>query len=170
MIAVTYQDNSLLIQPIVHDRLDAILDVYQQCEDFLALGLVATASMEMVLADLEISKNIGGIFCGIHTPDGHMIGVIDYVPGSYEGDPHAAYLSLLMIASHHRNHGIGEAVVQAIENEIRKDASVTVIYSGVQVNNPRAMRFWQRQEYRIVSKPKLHPDQTVTVDLQKDLL
>jgi ribosomal protein S18 acetylase RimI-like enzyme len=39
----------------------------------------------------------------------------------------------------------------------------------VQVNNPRAARFWQRHGYRIISEPRLHPDQTIAVDLRKDI-
>ena len=169
MIAAKYQDSYLEIRPLTQEDLGAVLAVYQQCEDFLALGPVATASMEMVLKDLELSKNEGGIFCGIHSADGKMIGVIDYVPNYYHGQPQVAYLSLLMVALPYRNHGIGEAVVQAIENEIKKNARVTVIFSGVQANNPQALRFWQRQGYRVVSEPRLHPDETIAVDLQKDL-
>jgi len=164
------RDRILEIHPIPQDDLDAVLAVYRECEDFLALGPVATASMDMVLKDLEISENEGGIFCGIYTDDQKMIGVIDYVPDHYQGDSRAAFLSLLMIASPFRNEGIGKAVVDAVENEIRKNAQITVIFSGVQVNNPQAIRFWQRNGYRIVSEPILHPDQTTAVDLRKDLL
>ena len=169
MITVDFRDNFLEIRPVTLDDLDAVLEVYQLCEDFLALGPVATASMEMVHKDIKISKEERGLFCGIYTPDGKMIGVVDYIPNNYQGDPKAAYLSLLMIASPFRNQGIGRAVVDAVEHEIRKDADVTVIFSGVQVNNPGGLRFWQRNGYRIFSEPKLHPDQTTAVDLQKDL-
>lgn len=169
MIRVKIRDKFLEIRPILQDDLEAVLGVYQQCEDFLALGPVATASMEMVLKDIQISKDEGGIFCGIYRADGKMIGVLDYVPNDYQGNPQAAYLSLLMIASSYRNQGIGKAVVEAVENEIRKDAQVTVILAGVQVNNPGAMRFWQSNGYRIISEPKLYPDQMTAVDLRKDI-
>lgn len=169
MITVQIRDTVLEIRPAAQNGLDAVLDVYRQCEDFLALGPVATASMEMVLKDIEISKSEGGIFCGIFTADGRMIGVADYVPHDYQGHPRAAFLSLLMIAAPFRSQGIGKAVVHAVEDEIRKDAQVAVILSGVQVNNPQAVRFWQRNGYRIVSEPRLHPDQTTAVDLRKDI-
>ncbi len=90
-------DHSLDIRLISQDDLDAVLAVYQQCEDFLALGPVPTASMQMVLKDIEVSKSEGGIFCGIIF-GGKIIGVVDYVPCNYEGEPEHAYLSLLMIA------------------------------------------------------------------------
>jgi ribosomal protein S18 acetylase RimI-like enzyme len=166
MIAI--QEPALEISPIRHDDLNAVLNVYTQCEDFLALGPVPTASMEMVLKDIEISENEGGLFCGIYTADGKMIGVIDYVPGNYMGDPHTAFLELLMIAAPFRKQGIGKAVVRAIEQEIRKDVQVSTILSGVQVNNPEAIRFWQRNGYRIVSGPTSFPDQTTAYGLRKD--
>lgn len=164
-------NSRLRIRPIMHDELDAVLDVYRQCEDFLALGPAATASMAMVLQDIEISQREGGIFCGIYasdeTTDGEMIGVVDYVPRGYEGDPHLAYFSLLMIAAPFRQQGVGKAVVEAIEQEITKDAQITAILAGVQVNNPAAIQFWQQRGYRIVSGPTLMPDQTTVFGLQK---
>ncbi len=48
-----------------------------------------------------------------------------------------------------------------------KDAQVTAILSGVQVNNPQAVQFWQKQGYRIVSGPTLMPDQTTVLGLRK---
>ncbi len=169
MIIAECKDISFQIRPVAQDELDATLAVYRACEDFLALGPVAIASLDMVLKDLQISREGGGIYCGIYTPEGSMIGVIDYVPNRYRGDPHAAYLSLLMIASTYRNQGIGDAVVRAIEEQIGQDDDVTVIYSGVQFNNPRAIRFWQGHGYRLVSAPTLQPDGTTAMDLQKDL-
>jgi ribosomal protein S18 acetylase RimI-like enzyme len=170
VMTISTQDHSLSIHPVTPEEVEAVLEVYRQCEDFLALGPVPTASMEMVLKDIELSKGYDGLFCGIYTSEGKMIGVIDYVPSGFEGDPKAAYLSLLMIAAPFRNQGIGKAVVQAIEKEIRRNAQVDKILAGVQVNNPQAMQFWQRHGYRIVSEPKLYPDQTTAVDLRKDLL
>jgi ribosomal protein S18 acetylase RimI-like enzyme len=162
-------DNGLHIRPVTRDELDAVLDVYRQCEDFLALGPVPVASMEMVLQDIEISQHESGIFCGIFdATDGEMIGVVDYVTRNFEGDPRLAFLSLLMIAVPYRQQGIGKAVVEAIEDEIRKDARVTAILSGVQVNNPQAVQFWQTRGYRIVSGPTLMPDQTTVFGLRKD--
>jgi len=167
---ISLRDFSLEIRPIAQDDLGAVLDVYKQCEDFLALGPVPTASMDMVLKDIELSKAEGGIFCGIFTAGGRMIGVIDYVPRDYRGQPDTAFLALLMIALPFRKQGIGRAVVEAFENEVRKDPKVSTIFSGLQVNNPQAVQFWQRNGYRIVSEPKLYPDQSIAVDLQKDLI
>lgn len=168
MMTTVILDDFLAIHPITEADSAAVFEVYRQCEDFLALGPAPTASPEMVQSDMALSRREGGIFCGIYTPAGQMIGVVDYVPCNFAGDPHTAFLSLLMIAAPFRKQGIGRAVVEAVENEIRKDAQVTAIRSGVQVNNPQALRFWQKNGYRIVSGPELMPDQTTVFGLRKD--
>jgi ribosomal protein S18 acetylase RimI-like enzyme len=169
MMTIMVRGHSFEIRPIAQGELDAVMEVYRQCEDFLALGPVPTASMEMVLKDIEISQAENGIFCGIYTVDEEMVGIIDYVPAICGGNPQAAFLELLMIAAPFRNQGLGKAVVEAVENEIRKDVKINTILSGVQVNNPQAVQFWQRNGYQIVSEPRLLPDQTTAVELRKDL-
>ena len=152
---------------MTRDDLDAVLDVYRQCEDFLALGPEPAASMEMVLRDIETSQRDGGLFCGIFATEGQTVGVVDFVPSDFEDDPHVAFLSLLMIAAPHRNRGIGQAVVTLIKDEIERNPQVTTILSAVQVNNPQAVRFWQKNGYRIVGGPELQPDGTTTFRLRK---
>jgi ribosomal protein S18 acetylase RimI-like enzyme len=162
------QADPFLIRPVSQNDLGAILEVYRQCEDFLALGPVATASMQMVLKDIEISTGENGIFCSILRANGNIIGVVDYIPNNYQGDPRAAYLSLLMLAAPYRNQGFGKIVLEAIEREVKKAARVSVMFLGVQVNNPQALLFWKRRGYRIVGGPKLMPDQTTVFEMRKD--
>ena len=169
MIKLVVQEPLLEIRPITPEDLNAVLEVYRQCEDFLALCQQPAASMQMVLNDIALSKAGRGLFCGIFTDHGKMIGVIDYIPCGYQGAQDTAYLELLMIADAYRKRGIGKAVVEAVENEIRKNAQVTTIVSGVAVNNPQAIQFWQRNGYRIVSGPKYYPGQGTGFDLRKDL-
>ncbi len=148
--------------------LNSILEVYRQCEDFLALGPVPVASMGMVQSDLKISKDQGGIFCLICSAQtGEVWGIVDYVPAGFNGDPQLACLNLLMIAAPHRGKGLGAAVVQWFEAEIRRDGRARAIDSGVQVNNPDAIRFWQRMGYQIVSGATPMPDGTVVYNLWK---
>jgi GNAT superfamily N-acetyltransferase len=142
--------DSLLVRSVTQDDMDAILDVYRQCEDFLALGPESGASMTMVTSDIETSHRQGGIFCGIHTACGRMVGVVDFI-----------------LAASHRNRGLGTEIIELVEKEMA-DAYVKTILSSVQVNNPRALRFWQMNEYRIVGGPELQPDQTTVLHLRKD--
>jgi ribosomal protein S18 acetylase RimI-like enzyme len=162
-------NDSLEIRPISQDELEAVLEVYELCEDFLALGPVAKASMQMVAKDIEISQNEGSHFCGIYA-DGNMIGVIDYARSGYEGEPSQACIVLLMIAETSRGRGIGRAVVEGVEADIRQNPEVTAILSGVQVNNPKAIQFWRRNGYAIMGGPELMPDQTMVFHLRKDLV
>lgn len=156
------------LRPVAEDDLDALMDVYRQCEDFLALGPQAWASQDMVLADLAHSREMGGAFHGIYV-QGRMVGVMDYVPAGFEGNPEHAFLSLLMIAAPWRGSGLGAAVVAAGEQDIRRNPSVRAILSGVQVNNAAGIAFWQRMDYEICGGPKQMEDTTICYDLIKRL-
>jgi ribosomal protein S18 acetylase RimI-like enzyme len=160
--------SSLEIRKITQDDFVAVLEVYRQCEDFLSLGPEPTASMVMVLKDIENSQHKGGVFCGIYSVEGGMTGVADFVPNNYEGDPRIAFFSLLMLVPSCRSQGIGTTIVGLIENEIRKKEKVTTVFSAVQTNNPKGLRFWQKNGYCIVGGPKRQPDQTTTFSLRKD--
>jgi hypothetical protein len=85
--------DTLTIRPITPAEINAVFAVYQQCEDFLALGPEPTASMTMVQKDFELSQSEGGIFCGIYATDENMIGIVDYIPKNFEGKPSVAFLS-----------------------------------------------------------------------------
>lgn len=171
------ETNTFIIRSLepTQAELDAVLEVYRQCEDFLALGPVPKASMEMVLADLALSKKEGGTFCGIYarstdpsTPE-QMLGIVDFLPTGFEHDPRCADLALLMIAAPYRDQGLGAAVVQAVEAEICRVGRAREIHSGVQVNNPGGIRFWQRMGYIIVTGAELMPDGTTAYQLRKDV-
>ncbi len=41
----------------------------------------------MVQQDIEMSQQEGGRYDGIYTSDGTMIGVIDFIPANFEGNP-----------------------------------------------------------------------------------
>lgn len=158
----------MLIRPILDSDLPAVLEVYRQCEDFLALGPQPRASLEMVLADMALSRELGGEFCGIFAEDGTLLGVFDFIRSGFEGDPNCAFLELLMIAAPYRGQGIGEWAVAWLETELRR-AEIPRLQSGVQVNNPRAIRFWQRMGFTITSGAEPQPDGTVVYRLEKTL-
>lgn len=164
------QTDTFTLRPVREDEKPAVLEVYRQCEDFLALTPKPIATMQMVEDDLTISHENGGIFCGIYSSTGVMMGIVDVVLNGFEGDPSVAFIELLMIGKPYRDHGLGSAVVQAIESEIRKDNSVKAILSGVMVNNPDAVRFWQRHEYQIVAGPDFLADGTTVWSLKKPIL
>lgn len=162
------QGEGFSIKDIDVNDINSILQVYKQCEDFLSSGPVSTASKQMVLDDLKLSKEEGGVFCGIYIDD-KMIGIVDFVLDNFEEKPNTAFISLLMISSCNRRKGTGKKVVKAVENEILKNSSIEAILSGVQVNNQPAIDFWAKMGYKITSGPELQPDSTVTFGLKKDV-
>lgn len=159
----------MYIQAIDPHDLAHVLEVYEQCEDFLALGPQPRASMAMVCADYELSRRNGGAFCGVYDTSEQLLGIVDYIPSGFEGQPDAAFIELLMIAAPFRNKGLGKTVVATIEQIICKNPDVTAIFAGVQVNNPAALRFWQSCGYTVISDPEPQPDGTIAQMLRKDL-
>lgn len=110
---MTAYRGSLELRSFTPDDTGAMLDVYRQCQDFLALGPEPEASMAMVLKDIETARQENGIFRGIYT-SGRMIGVVSYVAGDFENIPQNAFILLLMIASSYRGKRIGTRIVQHI--------------------------------------------------------
>ncbi len=157
------------VRPLSEADLDDVLAVYRQCEDFLALGPVPTASMAMVRADWQLSQGQGGVFCGIYDPGGVLMGVLDVIPSGFEGAADEACLELLMIAAPYRSGGLGTAVVHALEEELVQHHPVRLIRAGVQANNPGAIRFWQRHGFVITGEAALMPDGTTAFPLCKML-
>ena len=157
-----------IIQKVDRSSIDSIYNVYKNCEDFLSLGPVSTASKQMILDDFKISEGEGGIYCGIFFKE-RMVGIIDFVLSGFEGDPSHAYLSLLMISANFRKKGIGYDVVKTVENEIIKNHNIRSILVSVQINNKQAIAFWEKMGYIIVSGPQVMPDTTITLKLQKDI-
>ena len=114
---------------ITPDDTDAVLDVYRQCEDFLALGPEPKASMAMVLKDIESTQDESGIFQGIYA-DGRIIGVVSYFPAGFEGKFDVAFFSLLMIAASNRQHGIGTEISNALKMKFSWIPGINDSFSG----------------------------------------
>ncbi|NJD03430.1 MAG: GNAT family N-acetyltransferase [Ruminiclostridium sp.] len=163
------EGSNFTIKDVDGNDINAIFEVYKQCEDFLSLGPASFASRQMIYNDFKLSKEEGGTFCGIFL-NGKMIGVVDFVSGNYDGNPENAYLALLMISAGHRRNGIGSEVVNAVETEILKNRNIKFICAGVQTNNKPAIAFWLKMGYKIVGDPELMPDTTIVFHLKKDVL
>jgi RimJ/RimL family protein N-acetyltransferase len=166
MAETLFDSSRLSVSPVTDDDLPEVLEIYRGVEDFLALGPVPTASMEMVLEDLRHSRDESGVFCVVRDSGGGSVAVLDFVP---RRAPNLAFLSLLMIALPHRGRGIGTEVVGLLEGYLRERHAVRVIESGVQTNNEQGIRFWTARGYRIVSGPRVMPDTTVVYELRKKI-
>ncbi len=146
------------------DDFEAVLGLYRQSEDFLALGPVPFASREMVLTDIRRSAGCGGLYCVIVDGAGATVGVLDFMPGR---PGNTAVLELLMIARNHRNRGHGRSVLHGLESYLREKYGTVQIESGVQTNNPAAIRFWKRNGFTIDSTPRAMTDGTVAFEMVK---
>ncbi|MBN2533704.1 MAG: GNAT family N-acetyltransferase [Spirochaetales bacterium] len=160
------RDRELEIRPVKTDEMETVFQIYRECEDFLELGPVPKASMDMVIADIDSSKEENRFYCGI-IENKIMAGIIDFCSGNYSDKPNQAYLALLMIAKPYRKRGLGTRVVTLIESEIIKNKKIEYIYSGVQVNNGEAIKFWKRNGYQIYAGPELMEDRTIVYHLRK---
>jgi len=157
-----------VIRPVVPAEYPAVLEVYRQCEDFLALGPVAKASLEMVLRDIREARVEKGIFCGIWSGD-KMIGVVSYVPSQFEFRTVDVFILLLMIAAPYRSKGAGSDILAMVEKELCHKKRIRSIKLGCQVNNPRAIKFWESKGYYVDRGPDLLPDKTTVYRLRKDI-
>lgn len=153
--------------PLDESHLDELLALYRQCEDFLALGPRPHASPEMVLEDLALSRQNGGEYSGVYV-DGQLAGVLDVIGAGYQGEAHTAYLELLMLAAAHRGRGLGAELFADLLAGLRA-SGITCLKAGVQVNNPGALRFWQRMGFEVVSEPRLLEDGTTCVELSMEI-
>jgi len=161
------QADGFLIRPVRDDELAAILDVYRQCEDFLALTPKPIATMEIVQEDFTLSQQNNGVFCGIYDAAGTMMGIVDVVLNGFEGDSATAFIELLMIGMPYRRTGLGSKVIAAVEAEIARDSSVSTILLAVMVNNPAAIRFWEHLGYVKCAGPLDEADGTTVWRLKK---
>ncbi len=149
------RENSFEIRPVTPADLPAVLEVYRLCEDFLALGPVATASMQMVLKDIEISKGEGGLFCSLHNAAWKNDRGCGLYSKSLSGRPpfrlsFVAHDRRTFSQPGHREGGRRRSRLRS------KKIRITTIFLGAQVNNPRAVQFWQKG-YRIIAGPNCCP-------------
>lgn len=158
----------MLIRPLTDSDLPAILAVYQQCEDFLALGPNPLASFDMIAADRALSAAQNGQFCGLFGGDGSLLGILDFIPAGFNHQPDCAFIELLMVAAPSRNLGIGAQALLWLENELRR-SGIRRLQAAVQVNNPAALRFWENQGFKRIGPAQAQTDGTVTYPLEKVL-
>lgn len=166
---MVYQDNVIRIAAVTENDIAHVFEVYQQCEDFLAMGPEPTASEKMVRDDFAHSKKENGLYCGVFDANAKMLGIVDFIPRAFDDDGEEAFISLIMIAKPHRDQGLGTAVIKAVEKYIGKYRQNKAILSAVQTNNGKAIKFWETLGYRITGEPEARPDGTIVYNLRKDL-
>lgn len=166
MVQTLFMTPDYRIGPVADSELDYVLNVYKNCEDFLALGPVPNASMNMVVADINHSRDENGIYCGIWDNSNTMIGIIDFIPNT---DQHTSFLSLLMISKEYRNIGVGTVVETLLESHLKNNYQTSVLRSGVQINNQIGIRFWGKCGFIISEDAQDLDDGTIAFQMYKDI-
>ena len=163
---VLFKTDNTVVRPLGTDEKGSALEVYRQCKDFLALGPIPEASMEMVEADMDNSRKQNGTYCGIWDTGNNQIGVLDFVPEKGKG---ISELLLLMIAKPYRHAGIGTEVIQVLETYLKEKYDIKVIDSGVQVNNAPGISFWKKCGFIIEKEARDMGDGTTAFKMRKFL-
>lgn len=154
------------LRPAAAEDFAALLEVYRQNADFLALaGLMADEAL--LREDLAHFAALGAETWVIEK-DAQTAGLAAWIPAGYEGRPEQAYLELMMIGQPWRSQGLGGWAVQALLQRLRENGC-RALFAHVQVNNPRGQAFWLRCGFRVDGGAQTQPDGTVTVRLRLDL-
>jgi RimJ/RimL family protein N-acetyltransferase len=159
---------SLRLVPLYQKDAGTVLEVYRQCQDFLALVPRPEASLEMVQKDILTCDQQNGVFYGIFLLEGPLIGVISVVPRETNYQVESVCIELLLISFSYRQKGIGQQVLRLIETNARNKIGVSRFSTSVQVNNPGVVRFWQKCGYKINSGPEIQLDSPTVYQMQKD--
>jgi len=149
----------------------AVVEIYRQTPRFIVElnGRSAdTLGLEMVEEDAAQAANHGARFAGLFLREnGQMIGVADYVPGGYGGQPSRAWIALLLMAEPYQRQGYGSEAYRLIEESIFADPDVQAIGLGVLVNNGPALGFWRAMGYERVGSTVQDREGRAVVMLQK---
>ena len=119
---ILFQTDELKVATVNDSEISALLEVYKQCEDFLALGPVSEASVQMIKEDIASSRREGGQYCAIRNGQGLTVGVIDFIANTERTD--TSFLLLLMIAAPWRNKGYGKTVLTSLEQYLKRSYGI----------------------------------------------
>lgn len=158
----------LEIKPITPTDHPAIHKVYHDCGEYLMLMPDSKIGTDMMVADIDEAKAESGIYCGIFYGK-RMIGVVSFVPSRFEFRPVDAFILQLMIIPAYRLRGIGGEVVKRVEEEICSRGRIRSIICSVQVNNPNAIKFWEKYGYKKPDRPETLPDKSVIYRMRKNI-
>ncbi len=110
----------------------------------IGAGAVDMARLGDVL-EAEAGREHGSCVTVVERSTGHVIGLaVLLVPNPLDGTP---WIALLIIAADHQGLGLGTEAALALERLLAR-AGWSEVRLSVLVDNPRALRFWQRLGYR----------------------
>ncbi len=127
-----------------HNDIEAVYRVYRQSPGYFELIGAPIPEPADVVRELEAAlqdprRRIELIYAG-PTPVGYLDYKLDH-PQNGE-----AVISLVLVAEPYRGRGIGQAVVSALESELRE--RITRLYAVVYGDNAQATKFFTTLGYR----------------------
>lgn len=149
MLDINIVDASLTIKNINKDSIEKIYSVYRNSVDFkYATGIFNTIyynQFSQQVSQFILRKNVFfmDVFLSI---SGEHIGL---VKGSIIEKDKIAWINSLVISKQHQLNGYGNRVVLLLENYLKNEYDVEIIYLSVYKSNSVGVNFWNKCGYKI---------------------
>ena len=142
----------LMIRTVIDEA--AMLAVYEQCADYLALQTPEPPSGAMVQSDVATTAKLGGVLAGLYRRDSNeLIGMISFVPQNFRGQRDYAFVLNLMIGSTQRRQGYGTEAYRAVEEFIWRDEDVKRIGALLLPQHEPSYAFAEKQGFERAGGP-----------------
>lgn len=136
------------IRPLTACKLDAAVQVYRQSGEELDRNTGERVSGQTVLEDMTLSRQAGGIFCGIYDPQDELAGILDFVPAGFGDRVDSACVLALKIDAAYRGRGLGGKALDRLEEELRKDGRLKYLWACFPEGCPTWQGFAARHGFR----------------------
>jgi RimJ/RimL family protein N-acetyltransferase len=144
----------LLIKPLTSSQAEAVWNVYKQAADYLELQTTEPLSLAMARSDIEAASLRGSEFVGLfERTSNELIGVADFVPKNFRGQPDYAWLNVLLIRQSNRRQGYGTEAYRVIEEYIFDDPVVTRIGQALLPQFEPSLRFAEQMGFERAGGP-----------------
>lgn len=143
------------IRPLTACKLDAAVQVYRQAGGDDRRDPQRKITGLDVLEDIDLSRQEGGLVCGIYDTNDEMVGVVEFVPADFGGRSDSACIRSFKVAGPYRSRGLGVKVLKLLEGEFKKDARVRLLWAGFDENCPTQQAFAARHGFRAATQEDL---------------
>ncbi|HEX8705574.1 MAG TPA: GNAT family N-acetyltransferase [Myxococcaceae bacterium] len=154
-------------------QVPALQALHERCHVFLELVYGQSPQPDAaakLLAELPEGKGLEDKFLfGLYPPgEGAMAGVLEVIRDFPERGEW--FIGFLMLDPAHRNAGLGNRFVEALEGWVRGQRA-TGLRLIVQEQNPGALRFWQRRGYAVTGtgQQRAHGRENTVMRMRKAL-
>lgn len=143
-------DNYMIDKADLND-INRILDIYNSNQTFLQNHMgVSSVSREFILREMEEMKKVGYTSSVIKDNKGQIVGLCDFKIGD------EVYLSLFMIDSRLKGHGLGKEIYHQLEQMFKSKNAKRIRIDVVYDYDQNVLGFWDKQGF--VSSEKVELD------------